>query len=72
MRMNIEVREGCYRWSWFETRLKIMLGGETCIDTWERISLVYYTLVHCECVNFKFTGISIMTVFIARREAACF
>jgi len=26
----------------------------------------------CECVNFKVTGINFMTVFIARREAACF
>ena len=36
-----------------------------------RISLVYNTLVHCECVNFKVTGINFMTVFIARRDAAC-
>ena len=62
----------CYRWSWFEARSKNMLGGETCKDTWERISLVYYTLVHCERVNFKVIGINFMTVFIARREAACF
>jgi len=41
-------------------------------DTWERISLVYYTLVHCERVKFKVTGINFMTVFIVQREAACF
>ena len=45
---------------------------ETCKDTWVRISLVYYTLVHCERVNFKVTGINFMTVFITRREVACF
>ena len=39
----------CNRWFWFEARSKLMLGGETCKVTWERISLVYYTLVHCEC-----------------------
>jgi len=33
---------------------------------------VCYTLVHCERVNFKVTGINFMTVFIVRREAACF
>ena len=49
-----------------------MLGGETGKDTWERISLVCYKLVHCERVNFKVTGINFMTVFIARREATCF
>ena len=49
-----------------------MLGGETCKDTRERISLVYCTVVHSERVNFKVSGINFMTVFIARREAACF
>jgi len=49
-----------------------MLDGETCKDTRERISLVYCTLVHCERVNFKVTGINFMTVFIERREAAFF
>jgi len=54
------------------SQIKNMLGGETCKDTWERILLVYNILVHCEHVNFKVTGINFMTVFIARREAACF
>ena len=43
-----------------------MLGGETCIDKCERILLVYYTLVHCERVNFKVTDISFMTVYPAK------
>jgi len=54
------------------SQIENMLGGETCKDTRERISFVCYTLVHCERVNFKVTGINFMTVFIARREAACF
>ena len=49
-----------------------MLGGETCKDTCGRISLVYYTVVHYERVNFMVTGINFMIVFIARRDAACF
>jgi len=48
-----------------------MHGGETCKDKRERISLVYYTRVHCERVKFKVTVINLMTGFIARREAAC-
>ena len=43
-----------------------MLGGETCKDTHERNLLVYYTLVHCERVNFKVTGINFMTVYRAK------
>ena len=27
---------------------------------------MYYTLVHCECVNFNFTDISFMTVYRAK------
>ena len=38
----------------------------------KRISLVYNTLVHCEAVDFKVTGMKFMTVFITRRDAACF
>ena len=30
------------------------------------------TLVPCEFVGFKFTGIKVMTVFITRSGAACF
>ena len=37
-----------------------------------RISFVYNTLVHCEGVDCKVTGIMFMVVFIVRREAACF
>jgi len=43
-----------------------MLGGETCKDTLERISLVYCTVVHCERVNFKVIGINFMTVYRAK------
>jgi len=31
-----------------------------------------FACVHCERVNFKVTGINFMTVFITRRDAACF
>jgi len=31
-----------------------------------QISLVYYTLVHCERVNFKVTGIAFMTIYRAK------
>ena len=54
------------------SQIKNMLGGETCKDTCGRISLVYYTVVHYERVNFMVTGINFMIVFIARRDAACF
>jgi len=30
------------------------------------------TLVRCEVVGFKVTGIKFMTVFITRKDAACF
>jgi len=33
---------------------------------------VCYTLVRCEGVDLKVTCIKFMTVFIARRDAACF
>ena len=54
------------------SQIKIMLGGETCKVVLKRVSLVYYTLVQCERVNFKVSCINFMTVFIARMEAACF
>ena len=38
----------------------------------KRISLVYNILAHCEGVDFKVTGIKFITVFIRRRDAACF
>ena len=37
-----------------------------------RNSLVYNILVQCEGVDFKFTGIKFMIVFIGRPDAACF
>jgi len=60
-----------------------MPGGEIGKNTWEenkeqfrtsskRISFVGNTLVHCEGVDFRVTGIKFMTVFITRRDAACF
>ena len=54
------------------SQIKNMLGRETGKNMWERISLLYNSLVHCERVNFKVTGINFMTVFIMRREAASF
>jgi len=33
---------------------------------------VCYTLVRCEGVDLKVTGIKFMTVLITRRDAACF
>jgi len=38
----------------------------------KRISLVYNILLHCEGVGFSVTGTKFMTVFIRRRDAACF
>ena len=37
-----------------------------------RISFVCNMPVYCESVDFKVTGIRFMTVFITRRDAACF
>jgi len=64
------------------SQIKYMLGGEKAklrgnnkvkfktSSKW--ISLVYNTLVHCEGVDCNVTGIKFMTVFITRRDAACF
>jgi len=59
----------CYLCSSFEARSKIMLGGETynLHEKEFRLCTFYY-----ERVNFKSTGNNFMTVFIARRDAACF
>ena len=61
-----------------------MLGGETgknkireknkvkFRNSSKIISLVCNTLVHCEGVDFKVTGITFMTAFITRRDAASY
>jgi len=79
--MNTQINQ-CYRSSWFEARSKIC-SAERQAKILEKnkvkfgnsskiISLVYNILVHCEGVDFKVTGIKFMTVFITRRDAACF
>jgi len=72
----------CYRWSWFEARSKICSAerqakvrdkNEAKFGTSSKsISFVCNTLVHCEGVDCKVTGIKFMTVFITRRDEACF
>jgi len=64
------------------SQIKNMLGGETgkvrdknkvkFTNSSKRIPLVYNTLVYCEGVDLKVTGIKFMTVFITWRDAACF
>jgi len=70
----------CYRWSLFEARLKICSVERHARDknkikfrtSRKRISFVCYTLIHCEGVDFKVTGMKFMTVFTMWRDAACF
>jgi len=72
----------CYLWSWFEARSEVCSAERqakahdknevnfgTCS---KKISFVCCTLVRCEGEGFKVTGIKFMTVFITRRDAACF
>jgi len=64
------------------SQIKYMLGGETgkirgktkveFRTSSKRIYFVYNILVFCEDVDFKVTCFKFMTVFITRRDAACF
>ena len=49
-----------------------IFGGKTGQTYVRRISLVYYTLLHCERGKIIVTGINFIIVFIARKQAACF
>jgi hypothetical protein len=72
----------CYRWSWFEARSKICtaerqakLRGKNEVKfrtSSKRISLLCNILLYCEGVDFKVTCVKFVTVFITRRDAACF
>jgi len=65
----------------FGSQIKSILGEETGESTCQgkkivtyinSIPFVFCTLVRCECVGFKVTGIKFMAVFITRRNAVCF
>ena len=72
----------CYRWSWLEARSKICSAQRQAKfraknkvkfrTSSKRIYFVFDILVHCEGVDFKVTCFKFMTVFITRRDAACF
>ena len=81
-RVRAKQNANCYRWSWFEARSKVCSAerqakvhfkNKVKFGTYsKRISVVCCTLVCCQSVGFKITGVTFMTVFITRRDAACF